>query len=242
MNYIYTKISKTGLVRSDNEDSIGVFKVQDGLLAVVCDGLGGNNAGEVASQLAVETVHKNFQDSPEDNYPEKIKSSVIKANTAIFEKAKSDSDLKGMSTTAEVLFIKDDKAYIGHVGDSRIYIFTGGKLKQVTKDHSFVQRLVDEGVLSEKEAEVHPNKNIITRALGDSIPVEVDLDAIKIPSQENLFFFMCTDGVSGVIDNSELEGIFRLNDMDYITKRIAELVEQRGAPDNFSFVLIKNDE
>jgi protein phosphatase len=101
---------------------------------------------------------------------------------------------------------------------------------------------VDEGVLSEKEAEVHPNKNIITRALGDSIPVEVDLDEINIPSQEKSFFFMCTDGVSGVIGNSELEGIFRLKDMDYITRRITEIVEQRGAPDNFSFVLIKNDE
>ncbi|MDO8550257.1 MAG: Stp1/IreP family PP2C-type Ser/Thr phosphatase [Ignavibacteria bacterium] len=240
MNLTYTTISKAGLIRTENEDSIGVFKIDNGLLTVICDGLGGNNAGEVASQLAVDTVHKHFKDSLRNNYLERIKSSVIEANKTIYEKAISHSDLKGMSTTIEVLFIKDDKAYWGHIGDSRIYIFADDKLTQITKDHSFVQRLVDEGVLSEEEAEVHPNRNIITRALGDSIPVEADLNTIELLPQKKVFFFVCTDGVNGVIDNNELEEIFRLNDINDISHKISNIVEERGAPDNFSFVLIKN--
>jgi len=240
MNYTYTTISKVGLIRTENEDSLGVFKVDNGLLTIVCDGLGGNNAGEVASQLAVDTVYNHFKDTLKNNYLERIKSSVIEANKIIYEKAISNSNLKGMSTTVETLFIKDDKAYWGHIGDSRIYIFADNKLTQITKDHSFVQKLVDEGVLSKEEAEVHPNRNIITRALGDSIPVEVDLNIVEIQSQKEVFFFVCTDGVNGVIDTNELEEIFKMNDINNISHKISNLVEERGAPDNFSFVLIKN--
>lgn len=240
MNYTYTTISKTGLVRTENEDSLGVHEVDGGLLAIVCDGLGGNNAGEVASQLAVETIHKYFKEFTKNSYPDRIKLSLIEANQIIFEKASSDSALNGMSTTVEILFIKDDKVYCGHIGDSRIYMFADNKLTQITKDHSFVQKLVDEGVLSEKEAEVHPNRNIITRALGDNNIVETDLNEIFLTPSQEVLFFICTDGVSGVIDNTELENIFRLNDINDISHKISNLVEERGAPDNFSFVLIKN--
>ena len=240
MDYTYTTISKVGFIRTENEDSLGVFKIDNGLLTIVCDGLGGNNAGEVASQLAVGIVYNHFKDSLKNNYLERIKSSVIEANKIIYNKATSDSDLKGMSTTVEIIFIKDNRAYWGHIGDSRIYIFVDDKLTQITKDHSFVQRLVDEGILSKEEADVHPNRNIITRALGDTIPVEVDLNIIDIHPQKEVFFFVCTDGVNGVIDNKELQEIFKLNDIDNISHKISNLVEERGAPDNFSFVLIKN--
>ena len=240
MDYTYTTISIVGFIRTENEDSLGVFKIDNGLLTIVCDGLGGNNAGEVASQLAVGIVYNHFKDSLKNNYLERIKSSVIEANKIIYNKATSDSDLKGMSTTVEIIFIKDNRAYWGHIGDSRIYIFVDDKLTQITKDHSFVQRLVDEGILSKEEADVHPNRNIITRALGDTIPVEVDLNIIDIHPQKEVFFFVCTDGVNGVIDNKELQEIFKLNDIDNISHKISNLVEERGAPDNFSFVLIKN--
>ncbi len=240
MNFIYTTISKVGLIRSENEDSLGVFKVDSGLLIIVCDGLGGNNAGEVASQLAVDSIYNHFRNSPGDNYIEKIKSSMIETNKVVYEKANSDFNLNGMSTTAEVLFIKDNKAYIGHIGDSRIYISTDNKLKQLTKDHSFVQKLVDDGVLSEKEAEFHPNRNIITRALGDSNTVEADVKEFDIQPGKDIFFFVCTDGVNCVADNGELQEIFELNDMNKIAHDITELIEERGAPDNFSFVIAGN--
>lgn len=239
MNLTYTTISRTGFIRKENEDSLGVFKIDNGLLTIVCDGLGGNQAGEVASQLAVDTVYDHFKDSSENNYSERIKSSITEANRIIREKAASRFDLAGMLTTVEVLFIKDSKAYLGHIGDSRIYIFKDDNLTQLTKDHSYVQKLVDDGILSQEEAEFHPNKNIITRALGEHIPVEIDLDIVDIKPDGKVFFFVCTDGVNGVIDNKELETIFRLNEIDDISHKISNLVEQRGAPDNFSFSLIK---
>ncbi len=240
MDFKYITTSEVGQIRTENEDSLGVFKVDGGLLIIVCDGLGGNNAGEVASQLAVDSIYNHFRNSPGDNYIEKIKSSVTETNKVIYEKASSDTKLNGMSTTAEVLFIKKDKAYIGHIGDSRIYKFTDNKLEQLTKDHSFVQKLVDDGVLSEKEAEFHPNRNIITRALGDSNIVEADVKVFDIQYGEDIFFFACTDGVNCVADNEELQDIFELKDMNKIAHDISELIEERGAPDNFSFVIAGN--
>jgi PPM family protein phosphatase len=240
MNFIYTTVSKVGLIRSENEDSIGVFKTGDGILAIVCDGLGGNNAGEVASQLSVDTIYDNFKGSDQPDYIERIKDSYDKANKIVFEKSVSDPGLNGMSTTAETLFIKDDKAYWGHIGDSRIYLFSNNKLEQLTKDHSFVQKLIDDGVLSDEEAFFHPNRNIITRALGDGGVIEVDLNNMDINTGMEYFFFVCTDGVTCIIENKELEEIFKLSDIHIISRRISTIVEERGAPDNFSFVILSN--
>jgi len=233
-------LSKVGFIRTENEDSLGVFKVDNGLLAIVCDGLGGNNAGEVASQLTVDTIYNHFRNSEINSYEERIKSSVLEANRIVFEKSQLEPKFSGMSTTAEVLFLKDNKAYMGHIGDSRIYIFREDKLEQLTKDHSFVQKLVDDGLLTEKEAEFHPNKNIITRALGDGNTIDVDLRVVDFRGNNDLYFFVCTDGVNCVTDNKELQDIFRLNDIDSISHNISDLIEERGAPDNFSFVIISN--
>jgi len=141
-----------------------------------------------------------------------------------------------MATTIEVLFLKDNNAYWGHVGDSRIYFLRNGNLKQLTKDHSLVQKLVDEGYLTIKEAENHPNKNIIMRALGDNNNVEIDLSKIKLNSSDDFLFFMCTDGVTGVMNDNELEKIF--SNYNKINDTLTKQIIQRGAPDNFSFVII----
>jgi serine/threonine protein phosphatase PrpC len=240
MDSIYTTVSKVGLMRPGNEDSIGVFKTEDGILAIVCDGLGGNNAGEVASQLSVDVIYESFREDNQTDYLERIKSSFMEANKAVYERSVTETKLDGMLTTAEVLFIKDDKAYWGHIGDSRIYSFTNNKLQQLTKDHSLVQKMIDDGILSTEEAFLHPNRNIITKALGDSGPIEVDLDKFDIQLEDENFFFVCTDGVTCVIDDSELEEIFKLSDIHNISRRITSIVEERGAPDNFSFVIISN--
>ena len=240
MNFIYTTVSKVGLVREGNEDSIGVFKTDGGILAIVCDGLGGNNAGEIASQLSVDTIYESFKESDQPDYIERIRDSYNKANKVVYDKSVTDSELDGMSTTAEVLFLKDDKAYWGHIGDSRIYMFCNNKLEQVTKDHSFVQKLIDDGILSTEEAFYHPNRNIITKALGDGGSVEIDLNKLDINSGTEYFFFVCTDGVTSTIENNELEEIFKLSDIHIISRRISSIVEERGAPDNFSFVILSN--
>jgi protein phosphatase len=236
MDYKYSSVTNIGLKRKNNEDSLGIFEVDNGILAIVCDGLGGNKAGDVASQLSVNQVYEYFQSSDQPDYLDRIKLSIMSANKFLLEKSNSSSEFKGMATTIEVLFLKDNNAYWGHIGDSRIYFSRNGKLKQITKDHSLVQKLVDEGYLTLKEAENHPNKNIIMRALGDNNKVEIDLSKIKLNSSDDCLFFLCTDGVTGVMKDNELEKIFA--DYNKINETLTKQIIKRGAPDNFSFVII----
>lgn len=238
MKYIHLSLSKIGLKRLDNEDAVGVFEIDNGILAVLCDGLGGNKAGEVASQLTIETVRNIFSEDDNTDSLSKIKQAIIESNNAIIKNANADFDLKGMATTAEVLYLKDDTAFWGHIGDSRIYLLKNSKLKQLTKDHSLVQKLVDEGYLTMKEAENHPNKNIIMRALGDNDNIEIDLSKQKINPADDVKFFLCSDGVTTVIKDEELQNILSENDLESVSKTLADLIEERGAPDNFSFIII----
>jgi len=242
MHYTYTSLSKTGFRREENEDALGVFEVEGGLLAIVCDGLGGNKAGEVASQLSVEIIYDSFVKSKSGDYLERINFAVQEANNIVFDKSLNNPNLKGMATTVEVLFLSDTTIYWGHIGDSRIYFFKDNKLKQLTKDHSLVQKLVDEGMLTSKDAEFHPNKNIITRALGDTPSVEVDLNKLKFDSGNSCLFIVCTDGVTAEVNNDELEEILMLGNSEEISEKLSSIIEERGAPDNYSFVLISRND
>lgn len=241
MKYNFISVSETGLKRACNEDSIGIYNTPEGLLIIVCDGLGGNNAGEIASQMSVEAIYKNFISLPKGDYLKIIKDSITKANQLIKEKSKNDIKLWGMATTAEVLLLVRDTAYWGHVGDSRIYFWKNGKLKQVTKDHSLVQDLIDQGKLTMKEAENHPNKNIILRAVGDKKDVDVDLSKQRLNRRDDLKFFICTDGVSGVISDDELEILLKQKRLNKTGETIKHIIDERGAPDNYSFVIIENN-
>ncbi len=211
---------------------------------IVCDGLGGNKAGEVASHITVETIFDSFKNSTIKDFLERIRFSIITAHNTVNEKSETDFGLKGMATTAEVLFIKDYTAYWGHVGDSRIYLSLNGILKLLTKDHSLVQKLVDEGYLTLKEAENHPNKNIIMQALGDGNYIDIELSKIRINPQDFYRFLLCSDGVTAVIKNEELEKLLddRVKNINELSEEMKKLIMKRGAPDNFSFILISKKE
>jgi len=238
MQYKYTSLSEIGLKRLDNEDSFGVYELDEGLLAVVCDGLGGNKAGEVASQLTVDTIKEVFTRLNDIDYLERIKLAISEANHLVLEKASKEASLNGMATTVEVLFLNEDTAYWGHIGDSRIYYLKNNKLKQMTKDHSLIQKLVDEGFLTLKEAENHPNKNIIMRALGDNHSIEIDLSKQKLNSKDEYRFFICTDGVTAVVPDPELQDYLKLKDINSIANKLSQVIVERGAPDNYTFVFI----
>ncbi len=242
MKYSHVSVSETGLRREENEDSFGVFELEDGLLTVLCDGLGGNKAGEVASSLSVETIYNSFIKSDNPDYLERIKDAINAANKMIIEESSSTPAFKGMATTVEVLFLNSANAYWGHIGDSRIYKLVNDKIKQLTKDHSLVQRLVDEGYLTIKEAENHPNKNIIMRALGDTSEVEADLSKVRLLSKDKIKFFVCSDGVTSVVPDNELQEVLNNKDADLIAKKLSQLINDRGAPDNYTFILITRDE
>lgn len=238
LSYIYS--SRTGLRRKSNEDFVDVFEVDEGLLAVVCDGLGGNNAGEIASQTAVSAIYNSFLENTDDSYVDRISLAILAANRAIIESSEQNPAYKGMATTAVVLFINQVTACWGHVGDSRIYYWDEKGITQVTKDHSVVQKLVDEGLLTAKEAEQHPHKNVIMRALGDKSNVLVDSDVFAFDKSKRWKFMLCSDGVSNVISAKELAAMFRQDDLEKLSKSLSVLIEERGAPDNYSYVIISN--
>jgi protein phosphatase len=238
LSYIYS--SRTGLRRTANEDYVDVFEVDDGLLAVLCDGLGGNNAGEVASKLAVTTIYNYFIEHPEEEYLPKINFAINEANSALIKAAMQNPDYKGMATTAVVLFINQSVAYWGHVGDSRLYYKDEKGIVQISKDHSFVQKLLDDGYITEKEAENHPHKNVIMRALGDKTSILVDHESFSFDKNRRWKFLLCSDGVSNVLSKSDLDKMLQPDDLDSISKSFSQLIEDRGAPDNYSYVIISN--
>ena len=181
LSYIYS--SRVGLKRSSNEDYVEIFEIGDGLLGVVCDGLGGNNAGEEASKIAVNIIYSYFLDHQDEEFQERINNAILSANRTIINVASKEIDKRGMATTAEVLLIDKNKAYWGHVGDSRIYFLDESTLVQVTKDHSLVQKLLDAGHITAKEAMNHPQKTLLCVLLETkyrSLLIRVYLNLINI--------------------------------------------------------------
>ena len=185
-----------GKVRYNNEDSLIVIEPKT---FVVADGMGGASAGEIASQMLVETV-KNFLSKNPKPWDEKILSqAILLANDKILNTARRHEEYHGMGTTATVLSLDGNTAYFAHVGDSRIYLLRNNFFQQVTQDHSYVETLVRRGELTAEEARVHPMKNVLTQAVG-AIP-EIQIDADNFPVQSGDIFLLCTDGLTNMVDD-----------------------------------------
>lgn len=233
--------SKAGLARKTNEDSAYVRSLADGLLAIVCDGLGGNKAGDIASKIACDEIARFFVGDEVHRYPERLVNALDYAHHHLMEKSFSHENFSGMATTAVALYISSDAAYWAHVGDSRLYFYFDGELHRLTKDHSLVQRLLDEGYISEDVAAIHPQKNIITRALGDKRQdLKVDCASLVLDENQPWKFMLCSDGVTNVVRDEELVSLLANDDLDEVEEQIVELIEKRGAPDNFTFIIISN--
>lgn len=239
MGYRYIKFSSPGFEKKLNEDAIEVIEVNDNILAVLCDGVGGDYGGDMASKIAIKSATYFFTSNESDDYLNRIKTSLEESNSFVINHSKGSETLKSMATTIEMLFLKNNLAFWGHIGDSRIYHLRSGRIKQVTKDHSLVQKLLDEGFITHNQAKNHPNKNIITRALGDNLFIEPDISKIKLNEYEKNSFFICSDGITNVISDNELEEILNISDMEEKKNQIIKLVKQRGAPDDYSFIYIE---
>ncbi len=239
-----------GNKRNNNQDALLINERQ--MLFVVADGMGGHAAGELASKLAVDKINEYFIRTAEsrrakkeqslDPYGDNIKdiTNAIKiANREIFNHAEKNPDQLGMGTTVVVALIEDDTIFIGHVGDSRLYRITKDSIQRVTKDHSRVQELIDSEAITEEEAGRSPFKNIITRALGGSPDVEVEISTI--PYRNTDHYLLCTDGLHGVMSDEEIFEYVIDNPGDpanLVDKLIAE-VKERGAPDNVTIISLE---
>lgn len=239
--------SDVGKVRLGNEDSFKITESDDWVSALVCDGMGGASGGEVASELAVcvytDILFKEIGKSGSELTGQIIKgamlTAVAEANKAVVERAESDDDLEGMGTTLVACFVWKDKAYVVNVGDSRLYRVVNGKAERITKDHSFVQYLLDLGRITEEEAEHHPNRNIITRALGISHTVEPDF--FMVEGFDGLL--LCSDGLTNYVGADGMDAVLS-NDKYSTKKKVNNLVaaaNKGGGGDNVTVILLMKE-
>lgn len=236
---IYYSKTDRGMVRSHNEDYIYAPAGNDGFFAVVADGMGGHQAGEVASRIVVDTVTEALRGiDPRSITKEDMCNILAEANRNVWNRANSDVQLHGMGSTATAAVFRSSEAVIGHIGDSRAYLFSGGILSQITKDHSYVQMLIDNGYITKSEALRHPNRNVITRAVGTD--ESVDADIFIVPLKKGDAILLCSDGLNGLVTDKEIECVLKRG----IASAADELVEtalKHGGEDNVSVVLAYMD-
>ena len=242
MKLEHYKKTVVGKVRKANEDYIdsSIYNLKNGYneVHVVCDGMGGHLGGAVASKTAVECIIQYFKDNPSPNPTIALEKSISFANTQIYAKSIHDENLRGMGTTCTVLLNKGDSIHIAHVGDSRIYMISNKKLYQLTKDHSFVQSLVDAGQLHPSKMESHPKKNELTRALGINPEVEVGVSEMPILAKKGDKFLMCSDGLSGLVNDATIENAINKGNDQNTVLNLIEMAENAGGNDNISVCLI----
>ena len=237
-------VAKTdkGLVRENNQDAYAVGELPGEVAwAVVCDGMGGAAGGNIASALAVKVI----SDKITSSYNERMRDSSIKnlldsaiaaANIEVYDMAYSRPDLKGMGTTVVAVVVRNNVAYIAHAGDSRAYLVNENGVEQITVDHSLVQNLVDRGEITKEEAEHHPNKNVITRALG--VDKRIDVDFSEVDLYENETLILCTDGLSNCVNNSELAEDIKDGQYYAFADRLVKRANRHGGNDNITVVAI----
>jgi protein phosphatase len=226
--------SDVGKVREVNEDYFGSFNGNFGTLLIVCDGMGGHKGGDIASRIAVETIKNHFENLNSNyNILEEIRNSLVIANDLIIQKAKEDIELSDMGSTVVLVLIKEGLAYFASVGDSRIYRIRDGKIRQITKDNSLVQQMVDSELITEDEAKVHPKKNVITKALGINDELEPEIyEPFKLVVKDKLI--LCSDGLTAHVDDEEIFKLAKNNTPQEAAQKLVDLANERGGTDNIT--------
>lgn len=239
----YSMKTDKGIVRASNQDNCCFTVFDDGAcFAIVCDGMGGPNAGDVASAIAIKEISDCFVEgwnkALSENDVNKLLSKAIKtANLKIFALAESEQSYKGMGTTVVAAFCCNGHATVANVGDSRAYLLGDG-VRQLTKDHSLVQELLDQGKLTEQDAAVYPHKNVITRAVG--IGNHVDIDLFSVDFSDNTIL-LCSDGLYNFVDECKMTEIINSHNDDFeeAAVKLIDAANNNGGGDNITALLIK---
>lgn len=231
------QISDIGNVRKQNEDSYGIIKEKDYNFFLICDGMGGANAGDVASHLAkeaiIEVVSANLlQEKPEIT----LKKAFYSANEIIFKNAQENDNQRGMGTTVTCALSYNQSLYVAHVGDSALFQIRNGTITKQTKDHTYVQELLDLGKIDENEAKHHPKKHVITRAVGTSQTVKVD--QFTLLAEEDDIYLLCTDGLTDYLNDDEiLDQINHFENQKEALESLATIAKERGGSDNITLLI-----
>jgi PPM family protein phosphatase len=226
----YSAASDTGRKRRRNEDS---YVIAPPLFAVA-DGMGGAQAGEIASKLAAAALEDT--DSGALSGEDRVTSLIQEANRRVYERSNEDPNASGMGTTITVALVEDSGVTIGHVGDSRAYRYREGSIEQITEDHSLVNELMKSGKLSPEEAETHPQRSVITRALGTD--PDVDVDSFTVDAHVGDVFLLCSDGLTTMVDDDDILGVIERyhDDLDRATKSLVSAANRGGGEDNITVI------
>ncbi|HHY74580.1 MAG TPA: Stp1/IreP family PP2C-type Ser/Thr phosphatase [Bacillus bacterium] len=240
-------LTDRGKVRQHNEDSGGIFFLENELaLVVVADGMGGHQAGDVASQMAIAEIEKLWSKETEEQLstPEKsaqwLKEAVAKINTSIYQYAKENEDCQGMGTTIVVVVLTREFITVGNIGDSRCYILNNNGFAQITDDHSLVYELVRSGQISPEDAEHHPRKNVLMRALGTEETVALDIKTLEW--ERNDILLLCSDGLTNKVSASDIHTILgEESEVESKARQLIEKANEAGGDDNITVAIVKHD-
>lgn len=234
----------TGLVRNSNQDSYAAGELMDGTAwAVVCDGMGGANGGNVASANAVKIISEYISSSYHENMNSNsirtlLQSAICGANVRLYDMAHTIESLEGMGTTVVAAIVSNGMLHITHAGDSRAYLVRDNKLIQITKDHSIVQSMVDKGQLTQEEAKSHPKRNVITRALG--VTENIDFEYNETEFYEGDQILICTDGLTNYVSENDIEKVISDNNFYEYPKKLIDIANEKGGGDNITIVVVSD--
>lgn len=240
----HAALSDIGLRRSNNQDSMASVVSGDsprtdrGDLFIVADGMGAHAAGELASRMAAETVAHAYYKIPDLDPPDALRQALLEANTRIHDRGQASPDFHGMGTTASTLALAGGAAWVGHVGDSRVYRLRGAQFDQLTFDHSLVWEMTAAGQLSKDSVSSFIPRNIITRSLGPNAQVQVDVEG-PVPLEIGDTFLLCSDGLSGQVSDREMGAILLTMSPQESVRTLVDLANLRGGPDNVTVIVIR---
>lgn len=234
-----------GNVRQNNEDTGLYYRIADekvirekGCLLMVADGMGGHQAGEVASRMASEIIIREYYNPKRDNSIEKnLRKAFATANTRILQAANSNAAQQGMGTTCTVLILAGTEIHFAHVGDSRAYLYKKDKLSRITEDHTYVQELVRSGEISAREADTHPRRNILTNAMGTKPEMKVDAGRFNQLFEPGDRLMLCSDGLYDYLNDDEIAAFLGGNDLTAVAEQMIAAAKKRGGHDNITIVL-----
>lgn len=239
-------LTDVGCQREDNEDSLAYWEAADGAafarlgrLAIVADGMGGCEGGQFASRIAVDSVQESYSSAQAGDPQELLLGAVRLANVRVQEKAQAIPGLRGMGTTLTAAAIVDGKLHFAHVGDSRLYLFRNGTLRLLTHDHTLVARLIESGVIRAEDADSHPQKHVLTAAVGVTSDVEPDFSPEPIALEELDVLLLCTDGLWGQMSEAEMVGILLSKKPQDAARALVQLAKEHGGPDNITLQLLR---
>jgi protein phosphatase len=242
----FASLSDRGRIRQNNEDACGHFvpatqqEMEDlGAVFVVADGMGGHRGGEIASRIAVRSILAFYSANSDEDRSQALARAFREANTTIIQESVADSTLFGMGTTCTAVALQGGLAYFAHVGDSRAYLLRGGKLLQLTHDHSIVGEMVRSGILSDEDARNHPKRNVITRSLGAQDDIAADTPAVPMPLEPGDTFMLCSDGLTTYLSDSDITSMLGGASPEEACKKMVKMANEAGGRDNITVLVIR---